>query len=53
MIVAGMTDYWAEAGARQDTAADLPRHGLVIGLGSPDLAEGTARLRTALPTPSP
>ena len=53
VIVAGMTDYWAEAGARQDTAADLPRHGLVIGLGSPDLAEGTARLRTALPTPSP
>lgn len=52
VLVAGMAGYWAgEAaapGPASPTAADLPQHGLVVGLGAERLAEGLDLLREAL-----
>jgi GntR family transcriptional regulator/MocR family aminotransferase len=52
VLVAGMADYWADAPFEDRPARsesdDLPRHGLVVGLGSPDLSEGLTRLRRVL-----
>ncbi|WP_157090151.1 PLP-dependent aminotransferase family protein [Janibacter melonis] len=47
VLVAGMGDYWADPGGLV-VSADLPRHGLVIGLGSPHLERGLRRLRPVL-----
>lgn len=47
VLVSGMAEYWADAGPSR-AAEGLPRHGLVIGLGSPDIADGLTRLRSVL-----
>ena len=48
VLVAGMADYWAGTAPRPESPVDLPRHGLVVGLGTPSLEEGLTRLRATL-----
>lgn len=49
VLVAGMGDYWADPDPVSATPHDgLPRHGLVLGLGAPDLERGLVRLRALL-----
>ena len=48
VLVAGMADYWAGTAPRPESPVDLPRHGLVVGLGTPSLEEGLTRLRGVL-----
>lgn len=52
VLVAGMGDYWADPDPDLVDPGDaLPRHGLVLGLGSPDLERGLRRLRPILADP--